>query len=77
MSERAETIRKRFFRRLHRAVFQSVPNDAPSEVDLSKLRRDLEPEEGVEFSFEWGPDESSQVHPIRTSNNAKDRPSGS
>jgi hypothetical protein len=61
MSERAEAIRKRFLRRLHRAVFQSVPNNAASEVDLSKLRNHsqnhpqttLEPDQSPEFSFEW------------------------
>jgi hypothetical protein len=53
MSERAEIIRKRFLRRLHRAFFHTVPNDAPKEVDLSKLKRTLEPEGGFEFSFEW------------------------
>ena len=52
MSERTESIRKKFLRRLHRAVFQSVPNEA-NEVDLSKLKRNPEPEETVEFSIEW------------------------
>ncbi len=55
MSERTESIRKKFLRRLHRAVFQTVPNDA-NEVDLSKLKRKLEPEESVEFSIEWPQD---------------------
>ena len=61
MSERAETIRKKFLRRLHRVLFRSVPNDAPSEVDLSKLQKNsqshpqptLEPDQSPEFSFEW------------------------
>jgi hypothetical protein len=64
MSERAETIRKRFLRRLHRAFFQSVPNNAASEVDLSKLQNNLqtktgttlEPDQSPEFSFEWQED---------------------
>ena len=57
MSERTEAIRKKFLRRLHRAVFQSVPNNATSEVDLSKLQSNsqttLEPDQSPEFSFEW------------------------
>jgi hypothetical protein len=52
MSERTESIRKKFLRRLHRVVFQTVPNDA-NEVDLSKLKHNIEPEETVEFSIEW------------------------
>lgn len=64
MSERTETIRKKFLRRLHRAVFQSVPNNAASEVDLSKLQSNpqnkpevtLEPDLSPEFSFEWQED---------------------
>ena len=31
-------ILRKFARRLHRSFFQSVPNDAPAHVDLSKLR---------------------------------------
>jgi hypothetical protein len=61
MSERTEAIRQKFLRRLHRAVFQSVPNDAANEVDLSKLRghsqshpqTTLEPDQSPEFLFEW------------------------
>jgi hypothetical protein len=61
MSERAEAIRQKFLRRLHRAVFQSVPNNASSEVDLSKLHSHsqshpqitLEADQSPEFSFEW------------------------
>jgi hypothetical protein len=61
MSERTEAIRQKFLRRLHRAVFQSVPNNAASEVDLSKLRSHsqsnpqttLEPDQSPEFLFEW------------------------
>jgi hypothetical protein len=65
MSERTEAIRQKFLRRLHRAVFQSVPNNAASEVDLSKLRSHsqshpqtalettLETGQSPEFSFEW------------------------
>jgi hypothetical protein len=60
MSERTETIRKKFLRRLHRAVFQSVPNDAPNEVDLSKLKRDPQPEENLEFSLEWPQEPANQ-----------------
>jgi hypothetical protein len=53
MSERTEAIRKKFLRRLHRAVFQSVPNNASSEVDLSKLQSKPEPDQSPEFTFEW------------------------
>jgi hypothetical protein len=61
MSERTEAIRQKFLRRLHRAVFQSVPNNAAREVDLSRLRKNsqshpqttLEPDQSPEFSFEW------------------------
>jgi hypothetical protein len=61
MSERTEAIRQKFLRRLHRAVFQSVPNNASSEVDLSKLQSNaqtksettLEAGQSSEFSFEW------------------------
>ena len=31
-------ILRKFARRLHRSFFQSVPNDAPAQMDLSKLR---------------------------------------
>jgi hypothetical protein len=31
-------ILRKFARRLHRSFFQSVPNDAPAQVDLSKLQ---------------------------------------
>jgi hypothetical protein len=51
MPQRAETIRKRFLRHLHRAVFHTVPNDAPSEVDLSRLKPRQQDSFG--FSFEW------------------------
>ena len=57
MSERTESIRKKFLRRLHRAVFQSVPNNA-NEVDLSKLKQ---PEETVEITFEWSHDSPNQT----------------
>jgi hypothetical protein len=61
MSERTEAIRQKFLRRLHRAVFQSVPNNAANEVDLSKLRghsqshpqTTLETGQSPEFLFEW------------------------
>jgi hypothetical protein len=67
MSERAETIRKKFLRRLHRAVFQSVPNNATSEVDLTRLPRNsqtkpettLRLDQSPEFSFEWQEDASN------------------
>jgi hypothetical protein len=50
---RIEIIRQRFLRRLHRAVFNTVPNNAPEEVDLSKLNQidDQAREQGLDFSF--------------------------
>jgi hypothetical protein len=33
-----QKILRKFARRLHRSLFQSIPNDAPAHVDLSKLR---------------------------------------
>jgi hypothetical protein len=67
MSERTETIRKKFLRRLHRAVFQSVPNNAPSEVNLSKLQNKAqtkpEPDQSPEFTFEWH--EDSPTPPLK------------
>jgi hypothetical protein len=52
---RIEIIRQRFLRRLHRAVFNTVPNNAPSEVDLSKLNPvDARARgQGLDFSFAW------------------------
>ena len=53
MTQRTETIRKRFLRHLHQALFHTVLNDAPNEVDLSRLKpRQLDP---FGFSFEWLP----------------------
>lgn len=50
---RIEIIRQRFFRRLHRAVFNTVPNNAPEEVDLSKLAPVDARDQGLNFSFAW------------------------
>jgi hypothetical protein len=51
MSEQIKTIR-RFFRRLHRSLLNSVPNDGPQEIDLSKLKPHDHPQD-LEFSIEW------------------------
>jgi hypothetical protein len=48
---RIEIIRNRFLRRLHRAVFNTVPNNAPLEVDLSKLPPVDARDQGLDFSF--------------------------
>jgi hypothetical protein len=48
---RIEIIRQRFLRRLHRAVFNTVPNNAPEEVDLSKLNPVDAQGQGLDFSF--------------------------
>jgi hypothetical protein len=52
-----EIIRQRFLRRLHRAVFNTLPNtlpnNAPEEVDLSKLPSQDAREQGLDFSFAW------------------------
>lgn len=50
---RIEIIRNRFLRRLHRTVFNTVPNNAPLEVDLSKLNPVDAREQGLDFSFAW------------------------
>jgi hypothetical protein len=50
---RFEIIRKRFLRRLHRAVFNTVPNNMPLEVDLSKLKPVDFRGQGLDFSFAW------------------------
>jgi hypothetical protein len=52
---RIEIIRHRFLRRLHHAVFNTVPNNAPSEVDLSRLNPvdDQARGQGLDFSFAW------------------------
>jgi hypothetical protein len=50
---RIEIIRQRFLRRLHRAVFNTVPNNAPEEVDLSKLNPVDTRDQGLDFSFAW------------------------
>jgi hypothetical protein len=49
---RIEIIRNRFLRRLHRAVFNTVPNNAPQEVDLSRLNPVDARDQGLDL-FAW------------------------
>jgi hypothetical protein len=53
MPRRIEIIRNRFLRRLHCAVFNTVPNHAPAEVDLTKLSSVIVPLERLDFTFVW------------------------
>ncbi len=59
MSDQIKTI-KRFFRRLHRSILNSIPNDGPTEVDLSKLQRPAQKD--PEFSMDWrSPEQPSDL----------------
>jgi hypothetical protein len=59
MSDQIKTIR-RFFRRLHRSILNSIPNDGPTEVDLSKLQRPTQKDS--EFSMDWrSPEQPSDL----------------
>jgi hypothetical protein len=51
MSDQIKTIR-RFFRRLHRSLLNSIPNDGPTEIDLSKLKPTVN-DPNLEFSMDW------------------------
>lgn len=59
MSDQIKTI-KRFFRRLHRSILNSIPNDGPTEVDLSKLQRPAQKD--PEFLMDWrSPEQPSDL----------------
>jgi hypothetical protein len=61
MSDQIKTIR-RFFRRLQRSLLNSIPNDGPKEVDLSKLQRPTQKDANSEFSMDWrSPDQPSDL----------------
>jgi hypothetical protein len=62
---RAETIRKRFLNRLHRVMFQTVPNTAPAEIDLSKLRPAAPRKETLEFSIKFQLRDQPEIAPAR------------
>jgi hypothetical protein len=50
MSDQIKHVR-RFFRRLHRSLLNSVPNDGLKEVDLSKLQPTETPDQSP--SMDW------------------------
>jgi hypothetical protein len=52
MSDQIKTIR-RFFRKLHRSLLNSIPNDGPKEVDLTKLQSRGANDPNLEFSMDW------------------------
>jgi hypothetical protein len=59
MSDQIKTIR-RFFRRLHRSLLNSIPNDGPTEVDLSKLQRPTQKDS--DLSMDWrSPEQPSDL----------------
>jgi hypothetical protein len=61
MSDQIKTIR-RFFRRLHRSILNSIPNDGPTEVDLSKLQRPIQNDPNSDFSMDWrSPEQPSDL----------------
>jgi hypothetical protein len=61
MSDQIKTIR-RFFRRLHRSLLNSIPNDGPTEVDLSKLQRTGSKNPSPDFPMDWrSPEQPSDL----------------
>jgi hypothetical protein len=61
MSDQIKTIR-RFFRRLQRSILNSIPNDGPKEVDLTKLQSRTANDPNLEFSMDWrSPDNQNDV----------------
>lgn len=59
MSDQIKTIR-RFFRKLHRSILNSIPNDGPTEVDLSKLQRPAQKDS--DLSMDWrSPEQPSDL----------------
>jgi hypothetical protein len=62
MSDQIKTIR-RFFRRLQRSLLNSIPNDGPKEVDLSKLQSRGTNDPNLEFSMDWRSSENQNDVP--------------
>ena len=61
MSDQVKTIR-RFLRRLHRSLLNSIPNDGPTEVDLSKLERPAQKNPNSDFLIDWrSPEQPSDL----------------
>jgi hypothetical protein len=52
-------ILRKFARRLHRSFFLSVPNDAPQQVDLSRLQP---AQQGLEFLMQFPAQTSNPNH---------------